>query len=30
MLGINVEGKSEEDLKIAIHDKIDGLDVKEV
>jgi TatA/E family protein of Tat protein translocase len=30
MLGINVEGKSEEDLKIAIHDRIDGLDVKEV
>jgi sec-independent protein translocase protein TatA len=29
-LGINVEGKSEEDLKIAIHDKIDGLDMKEV
>lgn len=30
VLGINVEGKSEEDLKIAIHDKIDGIDVKEV
>ena len=30
VLGINIEGKSEEDLKIAIHDKIDGIDVKEV
>jgi sec-independent protein translocase protein TatA len=29
-LGIDVEGKSEEDLKIAIQDKIDGLDMKEV
>ncbi len=30
MLGINAEGRTEEDLKIAIHDKIDGLDEKEV
>ncbi len=30
MLGISTEGRTEEDLKIAIHDKIDGLDQKEV
>jgi len=30
MLGISTEGRTEEDLKVAIHDKIDGLDEKEV
>ncbi len=30
VLGIGVEGKTEEDLKIAIREKIEGLDEKEV
>lgn len=30
VLGISVEGRSEEDLKTAIHDRIEGLDEKEV